>query len=43
MEMDKYLVNTQVDYEPPFDVNDSFDTILTDFMEQSPCGSHAGA
>lgn len=43
MEMDKYLVNTQVDYEPPFDVNDSFDTILTDFMEQAPCGSHAGA
>lgn len=43
MEMDKYLVNTQVDYEPPFDVNDSFDTILTDFMEQAPCGSHTGA
>lgn len=42
MEMDKYLVNTQVDYAPPFDVNDSFDTILTDFMEQAPWGSHAG-
>lgn len=42
MEMDKYLVNTQVDYAPPFDVNDSFDTILTDFMDQAPWGSHAG-
>lgn len=40
IEMDKYLVNTQVDYVPPFDVNDSFDTILTDFMDQAPNGSH---
>lgn len=34
MEMDKCLVNTEVDYVPPFDLNDSFDTILTDFMER---------
>lgn len=34
MEMDKCLVNTEVDYEPPFDLNDSFDTILTDFIER---------
>ncbi len=34
MEMDKCLVNTEVDYVLPFDLNDSFDTILTDFMEQ---------
>lgn len=34
MEMDKCLVNTEVDYVLPFDLNDSFDTILTDFMER---------
>lgn len=34
MEMDKCLVNTEVDYALPFDLNDSFDTILTDFMER---------
>lgn len=33
MEMDRCLVNTEVDYAPPFDLNDSFDTILTDFIE----------
>lgn len=33
IEMDKCLVNTEVDYVPPFDLNDSFDTILTDFMD----------
>ena len=34
MEMDKCLVNTEVDYALPFDLNDSFDTILTDFIER---------
>lgn len=34
IDMDKCLVNTEVDYAPPFDLNDSFDTILTDFVEQ---------
>ena len=34
MEMDKCLVNTEVDYAPPFDLNDSFDTIFTDYMEK---------
>lgn len=33
IEMDKCLVNTEVDYVPPFDLNDSFDIILTDFMD----------
>ena len=35
MEMDKCLVNTEVDYAPPFDLNDSFDTIFTDYMEKN--------
>ena len=34
IEMDKCLVNSEVDYVPPFDLNDSFDTILTDFIEK---------
>ena len=34
MDMDKCLVNTEVDYMPPFDPNDSFDTILTDFIDK---------
>lgn len=35
--LDKCLVNAEVSYEPPFDVNDSFDEILTAFIEKS-CG-----
>ena len=43
MDMDKCLVNTEVDYAPPFDPNDSFDTILTDFMERGTGSEAAGA
>ena len=43
MEMDRCLVNTEVDYTPPFDLNDSFDVILTDFIEKAAGGRHAGA
>ena len=43
MEMDKCLVNTEVDYEAPFDLNDSFDTILTDFIERAERARSAGA
>ena len=43
MEMDRCLVNTEVDYTPPFDLNDSFDVILTDFIEKAAGGKHAGA
>ena len=31
-ELDRSLVNTTVDYEPPFDVNDTFDEVLTAFL-----------
>ena len=34
-ELDKYMVNTQVDYEAPFDVNDSFDQVLQWHIESS--------
>ena len=43
MEMDKCLVNTEVDYVPPFDLNDSFDAILTDFIERWEQGKTAEA
>lgn len=33
--LDKCMVNTEVTYEPPFDMNDSFDEILTDFIEKA--------
>ena len=33
-ELDKCLVNTLVDYELPFDVNDSFDAVFCDFVEK---------
>lgn len=33
-DMDKCLVNTEVDYVPIFDLNDGFDTILSDFLER---------
>ena len=42
IDLDKCLVNTEVDYVPPFDLNDSFDTILTDFLEQG-IGGNGGA
>lgn len=32
-QLDQCLVNTQVDYELPFDLNDSFDVVLSDFIE----------
>lgn len=35
MSLDKCLVNTEVSYEPPFDINDSFEDILSDFIEKS--------
>lgn len=41
MDMDKSLINTEVDYAPPFDLNDSFDTILTDFLEKAGSGERA--
>ena len=34
-ELDSLAVNTQVDYEPPFDVNDSFAEVLQWHMEQA--------
>ena len=34
MSLDKCLVNTEVAYEPPFDMNDSFEVILSDFIEK---------
>ncbi len=33
-QIDQCLVNVTVDYELPFDMNDSFDDILTDFIEK---------
>ena len=33
--LDRCLVNTEVDYTAPFDFNDSFDEILTDFIDKS--------
>lgn len=35
IELDKCLVNTELDYVPPFDLNDSFDAILTDFIKKT--------
>ena len=35
MSLDKCLVNTEVAYEPPFDMNDSFEVILSDFIEKA--------
>lgn len=33
-QMDQCLVNTEVDYTLPFEMNDSFDVILSDFIEK---------
>lgn len=33
--LDKCLVNTVVEYELPFDMNDNFEAILNDFMEKA--------
>lgn len=33
--LDQCLVNTAVDYSLPFEMNDSFDTILSDFIQQA--------
>ena len=35
MALDKCLVNTEVAYEAPFDINDSFEEILNDFIEKA--------
>lgn len=35
MALDKCLVNTGVAYEAPFDINDSFEEILNDFIEKA--------
>lgn len=35
--LDQCLVNTTVDYALPFEMNDSFDVILSDFIEKPPC------
>lgn len=32
--LDRCLVNTEVDYTLPFEMNDSFDTILSDFIDR---------
>ena len=32
--LDQCLVNTAVDYTLPFEINDSFDTILSDFIQR---------
>ena len=32
--LDQCLVNTTVDYTLPFEMNDSFDTILSDFIQR---------
>ncbi len=31
-EIDSALINTQVEYEPPFNVNDSFDDVMGEFL-----------
>ena len=33
--LDRCLVNTEVTYEMPFDMNDSFEEILNDFIEKA--------
>ena len=43
IDMDKCLVNTEVEYVPPFDIHDSFDTILTDFIEKAEKCKGTGA
>lgn len=30
--IDEVLINSVIDYEPPFDINDTFDDIMTDFI-----------
>ena len=32
-ELDKCMVNTEVSYEAPFDVNDNFDAVFSKFIE----------
>ena len=34
--IDAAMVNTQVDYEPPFDVNDSFEDVMNAFLRKHP-------
>ena len=35
-QVDRCLVNTTVDYALPFEMNDTFDVILTDFIQRQP-------
>ena len=32
--IDAAMINTKVDYEPVFDVNETFDDVMTDFLEK---------
>ena len=34
MEVDKCMINYEVEYEPVFDVNDSFDEVFEKFTEK---------
>ena len=36
--LDKCLINTEVEYTPPFDLNDSFDEILSRFVDAGKLG-----
>lgn len=38
-EIDAALINTQVEYEPPFNVNDSFDDVMEGFLAERNGGS----
>ena len=31
-EIDAAMINTQVEYDAPFDVNDSFEDVMTEFL-----------
>lgn len=41
--LDRCLVNGEVAYRPPFDVNDSFDEIFTAFLEEKAGGTPPSA
>lgn len=38
-EIDAALINTRVEYEPPFNVNDSFDDVMEEFLAKRESGS----
>ena len=33
-EIDAAMINTMVEYEPVYDVNESFDDVMAEFMEE---------